>query len=58
MKEKQKKKESDSNTFLDADEPVISGTGEVSKEWTDQELSSWNELLPKWVATNVLEDFK
>lgn len=31
---------------------MISGTGEVSKEWTDRELSSWNELLPKWIDTS------
>lgn len=36
----------------DTDEPMLSGTGEVSREWTDRELGSWNELLPKWTDTN------
>lgn len=31
---------------------MLSGTGEVSREWTDRELGSWNELLPKWTDTN------
>ncbi len=32
---------------------MLSGTGDVSKEWTERELGSWNELLPKWTDTNV-----
>ena len=42
-----------SDAFSDTDEPMLSGTGEVSKEWTERELGSWNELLPKWTDTNV-----
>ncbi|XP_067125616.1 rab GTPase-activating protein 1-like isoform X2 [Centruroides vittatus] len=37
-------KESDS----DNDEPLLSGTGEVSKDCTEGELEGWAEVLNKW----------
>lgn len=39
--------------FLDADEPIISGTGKVSKECLDKELEQWNDLLAKWTDTKT-----
>lgn len=30
------------------DEPLLSGSGAVQKEWTEEELGSWADLLNKW----------
>lgn len=30
------------------DEPLLSGSGAVQKEWTEEELGSWADLLSKW----------
>ncbi|XP_014248994.1 rab GTPase-activating protein 1 [Cimex lectularius] len=35
----------------DGDEPMLSGTGEVSKDCSLDELESWSEVLSKWGAT-------
>ncbi|XP_073988097.1 rab GTPase-activating protein 1-like [Rhodnius prolixus] len=35
----------------DGDEPMLSGTGEVSKDCSVDELASWSEVLSKWGAT-------
>ncbi|RZF46463.1 hypothetical protein LSTR_LSTR012538 [Laodelphax striatellus] len=35
----------------DGDEPLLSGTGEVSREVTEVELLSWKEVLDKWTST-------
>uniref|UniRef100_A0A146LJE7 Rab GTPase-activating protein 1 n=2 Tax=Lygus hesperus TaxID=30085 RepID=A0A146LJE7_LYGHE len=32
----------------DGDEPLLSGTGEVSKDCTEVELESWSDVLGKW----------
>lgn len=37
----------------DSDEPMVSGSGEVSKECPDRELESWTELLSKWTDANI-----
>ncbi|XP_050520900.1 rab GTPase-activating protein 1-like isoform X2 [Daktulosphaira vitifoliae] len=34
----------------DNDEPLISGTGDVSKECNELELESWKDVLLKWVT--------
>lgn len=34
----------------DPDEPLLSGSGEVSKECTETELESWTQVLIKWRA--------
>ena len=39
--------------FIDTDEPIISGTGKVSKECLDTELDKWNDLLAKWTDTKT-----
>ncbi|XP_039287963.1 rab GTPase-activating protein 1-like, partial [Nilaparvata lugens] len=35
----------------DGDEPLLSGTGEVSREVTEVELLSWKEVLDKWTSS-------
>ena len=32
----------------DDDEPILSGTGQVDSSWTDDQLSSWSDLINKW----------
>eukprot|EP00118_Oscarella_pearsei_P007400 m.35998 g.35998 ORF g.35998 m.35998 type:complete len:986 (+) comp32201_c1_seq2:207-3164(+) len=43
---------SDSDSHADAeeedDEPIMSGTGQVDSSWTDDQLSSWSDLINKW----------
>lgn len=34
--------------LLDGDEPILSGTGEVSKDCSEGELESWAEVLARW----------
>ncbi|BES92829.1 Kinesin protein [Nesidiocoris tenuis] len=34
--------------YSDGDEPLLSGTGEVSKDCSAIELESWSEVLSKW----------
>lgn len=34
--------------MLDNDEPLLSGTGNVSKDCTETELEGWSEVLLKW----------
>jgi len=34
--------------FLDNDEPMLSGTGEVSKDCSESELERWADVLSKW----------
>jgi hypothetical protein len=36
--------------FADGDEPLLSGTGEVSKDCSDVELESWREVLSRWTV--------
>ncbi|XP_075228045.1 GTPase activating protein and centrosome-associated isoform X2 [Lycorma delicatula] len=36
----------------DGDEPLLSGTGNVSKEVTEVELLSWKEVLDKWPSSS------
>lgn len=33
---------------IDGDEPMLSGTGEVSKDCSADELASWAEVLDSW----------
>lgn len=35
----------------DNDEPLLSGSGEVSKDCTELELASWAEVLQLWNGT-------
>ncbi|XP_069685787.1 rab GTPase-activating protein 1-like isoform X2 [Periplaneta americana] len=35
----------------DGDEPLLSGTGEVSKDCSEMELESWAEVLARWTTT-------
>ncbi|XP_076042421.1 rab GTPase-activating protein 1-like isoform X3 [Oratosquilla oratoria] len=35
----------------DDDEPLLSGSGEVSKDCPEGELEMWRQVLPKWQAT-------
>ncbi|XP_065226884.1 rab GTPase-activating protein 1-like isoform X1 [Planococcus citri] len=44
---------SQKDEFSDTDEPIISGTGKVSKECLDKELDQWNDLLAKWTDTKT-----
>lgn len=37
-------------TFSDNDEPLVSGTGDVSKECNEVELESWKDVLLKWAT--------
>lgn len=37
--------------FLDGDEPLLSGTGLVSKDCSEDVLDSWSEVLLKWKST-------
>lgn len=39
--------------FVDGDEPLLSGTGNVSKEVTETELLSWKEVLDKWPTSSA-----
>lgn len=39
--------------ILDTDEPMLSGTGEVSRECPARELGQWKEILDKWTNCNV-----
>lgn len=42
----------DINSFLtDGDEPLLSGTGLVSKDCSEDVLVSWADLLAKWKQT-------
>jgi len=36
--------------FPDNDEPLVSGTGDVSKECNEVELESWKDVLLKWAT--------
>lgn len=38
----------DQETESDNDEPLLSGTGEVSKDCTEVELEGWADVLAKW----------
>ncbi|XP_066962348.1 rab GTPase-activating protein 1-like isoform X3 [Macrobrachium rosenbergii] len=40
----------DSGFFVDDDEPLLSGSGEVSKDCPQGELDLWRQVLPKWQA--------
>lgn len=44
---------SPNDDFSDSDEPVVSGTGVVSKECPDEELEVWHDLLAKWTNSSV-----
>lgn len=33
---------------LDNDEPLLSGSGDVSKECAEKILETWGDLLSKW----------
>ncbi|XP_066994263.2 rab GTPase-activating protein 1-like isoform X2 [Anabrus simplex] len=35
----------------DGDEPLLSGTGEVSKDCSEVELESWADVLARWTST-------
>ena len=37
----------------DGDEPLLSGTGEVSKEYTLDQLEEWNPVLMEWGTDNL-----
>lgn len=34
--------------FPDNDEPLLSGSGDVSKECAEKILETWGDLLTKW----------
>lgn len=34
--------------YLDNDEPLLSGSGDVSKECAEKILETWGDLLSKW----------
>lgn len=34
--------------FTDNDEPLLSGSGDVSKECAEKILETWGDLLSKW----------
>lgn len=36
--------------LIDNDEPLVSGTGDVSKECNEVELESWKDVLLKWAT--------
>ncbi len=36
----------------DSDEPLLSGSGEVSKECPEDLLGAWNECIQKWKDNN------
>lgn len=36
----------------DGDEPLLSGTGSVSKDCSEDVLESWNEIYQRWKSTN------
>ncbi|PNF22091.1 hypothetical protein B7P43_G08891 [Cryptotermes secundus] len=38
-------------TVSDGDEPLLSGTGEVSKDCSEMELESWADVLARWTST-------
>lgn len=38
----------ENSIILDGDEPMLSGTGEVSKDCSADELASWAEVLDSW----------
>lgn len=38
--------------ILDGDEPLLSGTGSVSKDCSVDVLESWAEVLQRWKSTN------
>ena len=35
------------------DEPLLSGSGQVQKECSEEELCSWSELLSRWKDVNI-----
>lgn len=37
--------------FTDGDEPLLSGTGDVSKDCSADVLESWSEVLHQWQNT-------
>lgn len=37
--------------YLDGDEPLLSGTGMVSKDCSEDVLDSWAEVLSRWKST-------
>lgn len=37
--------------FLDGDEPLLSGTGLVSKDCSEDVLESWADVLNRWKCT-------
>lgn len=38
------------NPRIDGDEPMLSGTGEVSKDCSADELANWAEVLDSWLV--------
>ncbi|KAK3713438.1 hypothetical protein QZH41_012477 [Actinostola sp. cb2023] len=46
-------KNSEDDDDDDDDEPLLSGSGMVQKECTEEELCSWSELLSKWKDVSV-----
>ncbi|XP_054272121.1 rab GTPase-activating protein 1-like isoform X2 [Macrosteles quadrilineatus] len=45
------KEERDEESYSDGDEPILSGTGEVSKDCSEGELESWADVLARWTVT-------
>jgi hypothetical protein len=41
------------NYYLDDDEPLQSGMGEVSKYCTDEQLTAWSELVTNWPVNST-----
>lgn len=40
-----------SYSFLDGDEPLLSGTGLVSKDCSEDVLENWADVLNRWKST-------